>query len=138
MPTTYEICGDEAWVHCNPPLNRYWCFFGGLFGEISAMDALETDLRKCARAHSFLSEFKWTAIASSSLVAFKALVDVVFEHLRTKEIRYRQVFLDRALVHVPSFDDPELSDLDIQFRICYQFLKHSFGLKYLPKARTDD
>ncbi|CAA7613454.1 hypothetical protein MCP1_120001 [Candidatus Terasakiella magnetica] len=33
MPKTYEIYADEAWTHCNPPLNRYWCFFGGIMGR---------------------------------------------------------------------------------------------------------
>ncbi len=134
MPKSYEVCGDEAWVHGNLPLNRYWCFFGGLFGETPAIDALETDLRASASSNQFLSEFKWSSISPASLAAYIGLVDVLFEHIRTRGIKFRQVFLDRALVHYPSPGDPVLTDLDIQFRICYQFIKHSFGLQYLPQA----
>jgi hypothetical protein len=46
MALQYEICGDEAWTHVNKPLNRYWCFWGGLLAQANEMDHLETELRK--------------------------------------------------------------------------------------------
>ena len=136
MSLTYEICGDEAWTHTNLPLNRYWCFFGGLFALESDADRLETELRNCASNHNFRHELKWSNLSVQNLDIFKALVDILLSHIENHNIKYRQVFLDRQFVHVPSHTELPLSDLDIQFRICYQFLKHSFGLSFMPMAEN--
>ncbi|MFZ0828441.1 MAG: hypothetical protein WAO02_13560 [Verrucomicrobiia bacterium] len=134
MPRVYEICGDEAWTHTNKPLNRYWCFFGGLLASQSDSDELEGVLRKCIERHGHGQEVKWKNLDTVNLGIYKELVDILADYLQNREVRYRQVFLDRTYVHVPDLHNPPLSDLDIQFRICYQFLKHSFGLSYLPAA----
>ncbi|MFQ5957810.1 MAG: hypothetical protein ACE5LF_00425 [Alphaproteobacteria bacterium] len=44
------------------------------------------------------------------------------------------MFLDRSYVRVPRHGDPEESELTGQFKLYYQFLKHAFGLRYLPLA----
>jgi hypothetical protein len=134
MALIYEICGDEAWTHTSQPLNRYWCFFGGLFALESDADRLETELRHCAARHNYRNEIKWGKLSIQNLSLHKELVDILFNNIEKQNFKYRQAFLDRAFVHVPSPADPQLSDLDIQFRICYQFLKHSFGLSYMPKS----
>jgi len=48
------------------------------------------------------------------------------------------MFYDRACVRIASLFEPKTSELDVQFKLCYQFLKHSFGLKYLPPAAPGD
>lgn len=131
---TYEICADEAWTHTGPPLNRYWCFFGGLFGLESCLDRLETSLRKVARTANYNLEVKWSNLSERDYDTYLLLVDTFFNHLSTDEIRYRQVFLDRSYVYVPKPGSSPLSDLDVQFRIYYQFLRHCFGLSFLPQA----
>jgi hypothetical protein len=136
MALIYEICGDESWTHTSPPLNRYWCFFGGLFALQNDADRLETELQQCLVKQNHRNEIKWGKLSIQNLSLYKELVDIFFDNLQKHELKYRQVFLDRACVHVPSLGDPLLSDLDIQFRICYQFLKHSFGLSYMPRAAS--
>jgi hypothetical protein len=134
MPTIYEICGDEAWTHTNPPLNRYWCFFGGLLATESDADRLETALRACKARRNYKPEVKWGNVTPPCLSTYKELVDIFFDHLLRYELRYRQIFLDRSFVHVPTDDEPARTTLDVQFLICYQFLKHSFGILHLPRA----
>jgi hypothetical protein len=134
MPLIYEISGDEAWTHTSQPLNRYWCFFGGLFALENDADRLETELRNCASKHNYRNEIKWGKLSIQNSGLYKELVDILLSNIENHDFKFRQVFLDRAFVHVSSPTDPPLSDLDIQFRICYQFLKHSFGLSFMPKA----
>lgn len=130
----YEITADEAWTHTSLPPNRYWCFFGGIFGPESDCDRLETALRAVVVREGLNGEVKWSSVTGRNIVAYKLLVDEFFRHISAHGLTYRQVFLDRSYVHVPDPGAPVLSPLDIQFKIYYQFLKHHFGLRYLPAS----
>lgn len=44
MAKVWEIAADEAFTHQTPPLNRYWCFFGGVCGSEAVLDRLEKRL----------------------------------------------------------------------------------------------
>jgi hypothetical protein len=135
MPVArYEISADEAWTHTSQPPNRYWCFFGGVFGPESSCDRLETSLRAIVAAKKLRGEIKWSSVTDQNIQCYKLLVDTFFTHIENGNLVYRQMFLDRSFVHIPSPNDPPLSPLDVQFRICYQFLKHSFGLRYLANS----
>ena len=138
MTSIYEICADEAWTHTNKPLNRYWCFFGGLMGSERSADRLETELRKCIESHHpFRREVKWSRLDSFNSQLYTELVDIFFENLIENDLRYRQFFLDRSYVWKrDTFEDR--SELDVQYRMYYQFLKHHFGLKYLPFLSNSD
>ena len=136
MPSIYEICGDEAWTHTNGALNRYLCFFGGLLCLENEADRLETDLRRVLGRRGHRQEIKWSNLSPIHLSIYKELVDLLFDHLLSRQVRFRQIFLDRQFVYIPPVGEPAVSDLDLQFKICYQFLKHSFGLKYLPAAAS--
>jgi len=65
---------------------------------------------------------------------YRELLDEFFACLETRNVKYRQLFLDRMHVRISDPLEDEPSDLDIQFKIYYQFLKHHFGLKFLPQA----
>lgn len=134
MSHTYEIYADEGWTHCGQPLNRYWCFFGGILGPEATLERLNTELKKIKADHSVKSEIKWTAVGANNITCCQAMVDCLFRHIRTYGIKYRQLFLDRALVHVIPEGTAIDSDLTVQFKICYQFLKHAFGLRYMPRG----
>jgi hypothetical protein len=77
-------------------------------------------------------EVKWSSVTGLNLSTYKLLVDTFFHLIRNSNLIYRQIFLDRAFVHVSTPSEAKRSDLDVQFLICYQFLKHHFGLRYLP------
>ena len=136
MGRTYELCADEAWTHNNPPLNRYHCFIGGLFGERPDIDRLETNLFEIIQAHRYPLEVKWSNVSPEWLTLYKELTDTFFAHLTNSDIRYRQVFRDRSYIHVPETEAQELSSLDMEFRVYYYFLKEAFGLQYLPLAEN--
>ncbi|MCK6569718.1 hypothetical protein L6V77_01250 [Myxococcota bacterium] len=130
----FEIYADEAWTHGGEPLNRYWCFFGGILGLESALDRLNTDLGKIKASHQATGEVKWTNVKASNLQCCKDMVDCVAQQIREGHIRYRQMFLDRQFVRIAPNGEVEADGLTVQFKLFYQFLKHAFGLKYLPVA----
>src|SRR5208337_5428505 len=97
MPVArYEISADEAWTHTSLPLNRYWCFFGGIFGPEADCDRLETALRAIVAADRLRGEVKWSSVTGRNLASYKRLVDQFFDHLGNYHLTYRQIFLDRA------------------------------------------
>jgi hypothetical protein len=128
----YQIFADEAWTHGGNPLRRYWCFLGGVFGLQPDLDRFDSELRKIIRHHGIQSEVKWSNLRANNLACFKDLADCLFHNLANDNLKYRQTFLDRRNVWIPSRGEIPLSDLEVQYRIYYQFLKHAFGLRHLP------
>jgi len=128
----YEIYADEAWTHGNEPLNRYWCFHGGLFGTQPDLDRFETELIKILNNNDHRGEFKWGKLNAHNYQIYIQLVDCLFHHISQEKIKYRQSFLDRSYVYQPKHKEKIGKEIDTQFKIYYQFLKHAFGLKYMP------
>ncbi len=136
MARIYELCADEAWTHGGTPLNRYWCFFGGIFGLESDLSKLELALARIVQTHGHKIEIKWANVSRQSQSLYIELLNEFFSQLTSKDIKYRQRFLDRMHVYVPARNETKQSALDTQYRVYYQFLKHHFGLQYLPRAQN--
>ncbi|AVF46216.1 DUF3800 domain-containing protein [Acinetobacter nosocomialis] len=131
----YQVFADESWTHSSPPLNRYHCFFGGIFGLEQDIDRLDYELRQIAKKHCINTEIKWAKISPTYLNCYKELVDCLAKHILSGKIKYRQMFKDRSY----HFDNQQgFSELDMQFRLYYQFLKNSFGFKYLPILKNNE
>ena len=131
----YEIYADEAWTHSSPPLLRYHCFFGGIFGSQSLLGRLETELIKIKQVNNLASaEVKWSALKPAKLLAYIQLIDCFFDHLDSANLTYRQMFRDRSFVYCDQSGNTssEKTELDVQFMLFYQFIKHSFGIQFLP------
>lgn len=138
MSSRFEIYADEAWTHGNPPLRRYWCFYGGVFGPEAALDRLDTRLRRVKGAHKVSGEIKWNKLTPHLLPCYIDFVDCLLDSVEAGDAKWRQMFCDRAHVRVPEPGEPPASRLDVQFKLCYQFLKHSFGLCHLPRGTVDE
>ena len=96
---------------------------------------MESALRRVLEKATDRREIKWANVSADGLSLYRDLVDQFFCSLEcSPSITYRQIFLDRSFVYLPKDGTPTRSDLDVQYRVCYQFLKHSFGLQYLPRA----
>jgi hypothetical protein len=134
MGKVYEICGDDSWTHCNLPLNRYWCFYTGLLMSPTEADRLETALHKIKQAHGFKLEIKWSNVSPEWLDFYKELANDLFLRVANNDIKLRQIFCDRSFEYIPEPGEPPATHLDIQFKICYQFLKYCFGIEFLPRA----
>lgn len=134
----YEIYADEAWTHQSLPLRRYWCFYGGIFGAEAELGRLDTALRACAAAQGLGGEVKWSNLRPHNVAKYRAFVDCLLTRVDAGTVRWRQMFCDRSFARVPPAGEQPVSDLDVQFKLCYQFLKHSFGLEYLDKGTTHE
>ena len=128
------IYADEAWTHQSKPLRRYWCFYGGMFGTEGDLGRLDVALRRCLADRGVNGEVKWARVAPHNVAKYRAFTDCLFDDIERGRVRWRQMFCDRAYVRVPSPNEAPVTDLDVQFKLCYQFLKHSFGLEYLEAA----
>ena len=128
----FIIYADEAWTHNSPPLNRYHNFFGGIFGEEKYIDKLTHDLLKIKSNHKCPNiELKWSNLDEKNVCMYKDLIECLSNHILSGRIRYRQMFKDRSYHYV---GEKTGTELDIQFKQYYQFLKHSFGFKYINSA----
>ncbi|MBM7342706.1 DUF3800 domain-containing protein [Pantoea coffeiphila] len=128
----YQIFADEAWTHGTPPPNRYHCFFGGIFGLESDVDRLQTELTKIKMRNGITQEVKWSNVSPENVTYYHELIDCIKNHILNNNIKYRQMFRDRVYHPVPLPEQAPQSELDIQFLVYYQYLKHSFGCEYLP------
>lgn len=133
----YEIYADEAWTHGGAPPNRYFCFYGGIFGLSSDLDRLDGELRKILRAHNARGEVKWSNLTTKTERLFRELVECLGRYIESGAVRYRQMFCDRSCVRESVPGEAEVSELDVQFKLFYQFLKHAFGFKHLPATSVD-
>ena len=128
----YIIYADEAWVHRSQPLNRYHNFFGGIFGEEKYIDRLNADLTKIINKYSLPRiEIKWSNLDSRNNDMYKELIICLSNHIISGKIRYRQMFKDRSYHYVGESPGTEL---DVQFKQYYQFLKLAFGFQYLDQT----
>jgi len=103
-------------------------------GPKADIDRLELKLFEIVSNHGYKWEVKWKNLSPRWLRLYIELVDELFVHLTNYEVRYRQAFRDRSFVYVPDPDEPPASILDVEFKMCFQFLKHAFGIKFLPPA----
>lgn len=131
MSLIHEIFADEAWTHGSSPLRRYWCFYGGIFGLEPDLFRLDKKLRSVQTSRKTSGEIKWSSLTPATLDVYKKFADCLFDAIENGPIKYRQMFCDRSLVRVAPYGESPVSDLDVQFKLCYQFIKHSFGIEYL-------
>ncbi len=125
----YQLFADEAWTHNSEPLGRYHYFFGGIFGLESDLDRLDFALKNIVKKHGVNTEIKWNKVSPKYMDCYKEMVDCLTDFILCHNIKYRQMFKDRSYHYE---NDEDTSDLDIQFKLYYQFLKHAFGFQYLP------
>lgn len=130
----FQIIADEAWTHDGGEPNRYWNFFGGLFGTEEELGRLETELKAIKIKRPDVHEVKWGRLKPPTLGLYKELVDCCATHIERHSVRYRQMFADRAYVPTYPRSGEARTALDVQFRLWYQFIKHAFGLRYLPQG----
>lgn len=101
-------------------------------GRSTELDRLDTALRAVIAKHGIKGEAKWNKLSAANLNCYKELVDTLMSHMKVDGIKYRQMFLDRSYVWKPLPGEPNPKDLDTQFKLYYQYIKHHFGIQYLP------
>ena len=125
----YIIYADEAWTH-SQPLYRYHCFFGGFLSTNDEFLILENRIKILKKTYKYHKEIKWNNISKRDIDFYNQVLNEVDIFLRKSDhTKYRQFFMDRSRVYtgIPS------TLLETQFKVYYQFLKHSFGFQYIEQ-----
>lgn len=121
----------EYWIFCDESVQKgahYSDFYGGVIVPAQRHADVENALRIRKAQIGFLKELKWQRVSEMWLDGYRAMVTAFFDHLRSGDVRMRVMFRKNE-------EDPErpvsLGD-DRYFKLYYQFIKHAFGLAYVP------
>lgn len=111
----------------------YGDFFGGCLVSSSHLNQIIDALDAKKRALNLNGELKWTKVTANYLDKYTEIVDLFFEFIKAGKIKVRIMF--RNINDIPSHR-PTDSD-EKYFKLYYQFIKHAFGLKYIPQKCED-
>ncbi|MDP7837061.1 DUF3800 domain-containing protein, partial [Acinetobacter baumannii] len=80
--------------------------------------------------YKYTKEIKWANISNQDIDFYNQLIDLIFQFLqKSQDSKYRQFFMDRARPYV---GEP-CSNIEAQFKVYYQFIKHSFGFQFIEE-----
>lgn len=113
---------------------KFGDFFGGCiinskdqYEVISRLEQKKTEL-------NLTSEIKWTKVTENYLNKYIEIIDLFFDLIEEGKVKVRIIF--RETKDKPPKSE-ESSYIDAKyFKLYYQFLKHSFGLKTIPAELT--
>lgn len=122
----------EYWIFCDESVQegvKFSNFFGGVIVSASRHAEVENQLRIAKAEIGFLKELKWQRVTEQWLDGYLRMITAFFKVIRHGDVRLRMMF--RA-------NDPEMKNLkralrdESYFKLYYQFIKHAFGLAYVP------
>lgn len=126
----YIIYCDES----NSNGSKFSDFFGGCIVSSKDWRPVTDALKAKKKELNLFGELKWTKVTAQYLNRYIDIVDLFFDFVREGKIKIRVMF--RKNEDVPTSFATRHSD-DKYFKLYYQFLKHSFGLKDIPQTGED-
>lgn len=122
----------EYIIFCDESVSKgkfYSNFYGGLIVGASQYERITNRLNELKRSLNLLGEIKWSKVTERYLPKYEEVVRVFFEEVVSRNLKVRIMFSHNA--HQPQ----GLTEEDLEhgyFKLYYQFIKHAFGLAYLP------
>lgn len=136
----YEIYSDESFTHIKDIKTRFCFFFGGIFGSHQDTSLLHNQLQAIKDEYPLNKEVKWNNLDFHNANFYKKLLEQFFNTLEdnNSSIKYRQFCVDRKFVpqdkkELYLKDISSVYNIDTQFKLYYQFFKHSFGIAGFPE-----
>lgn len=126
----YIIYCDES--NSNGP--KYSDFFGGCIVNSRDWRYASQALEAKKKELNLFGELKWTKVTAQYLERYIEVIDLFFDFIQAGKIKVRIMF--RSNADQPSDSAMRHSD-DKYFKLYYQFLKHSFGVKDMPGSKED-
>lgn len=121
----YIIFCDESEKH-----GRYYSnFYGGLIVAASHYERVTRRLEQKKLDLNLYGEVKWEKVTQRYLPKYQELIRLFFEEVIQNQIKVRIMFRQNA--QQPQGLTPELIEMEY-FVLYYQFIKHAFGLGFLP------
>lgn len=104
-------------------------FYGGVRVGASELTAVNAALLARKQALGLTSEVKWEKTDATNVERYEKMMRAFFEAVQAHSLAVRVMFTQN--VHVPR-GLTEAHVADAYYILYYQFLKHAFGLRYLP------
>ncbi len=123
---------SEYWIFCDESIQsgpKFSHFFGGAIVPASRHAEIENHLRVLKAKIGFLHELKWQRVSEQWLEGYEKMMTGFFDLLRHGKVRMRVMFSDNRVI--PQGLSRAERDA-AYFKLYYQFIKHSFGLRYIP------
>lgn len=121
----YILFCDESDRH-----EKYYSnFYGGAMVGSSHYQRITDRLNETKSRLNLYQEVKWKKVTVPYLEKYQELMRVFFEEVAAGHVRIRIMFHQNA--HLPTGLSREQLDREY-FLLYYQFVKHAFGLKYVP------
>ena len=108
-------------------------FYGGCMVESDVLASVIARLDAKKRELNFFGEVKWQKVTENYRAKYEALMAAFFDELRAGHVKVRIMFTQNTR------DRTDLPPEKLQggyFKLYYQFLKHAFGLPYMPNSAT--
>lgn len=105
-------------------------FYGGVLVGASQYQRITRLLNEKKNELNLLGEVKWSKVSELYLPKYQELIRCFFQEVAANNLKVRIMFSQNAWQ--PTGLTKE--DIELQyFKLYYQFIKHSFGLRYIEK-----
>jgi hypothetical protein len=123
----YTIFCDES-----DRAGRYYSnFYGGVIVGAKRLMPLNDFIEQKKHELNLHKEVKWEKVSERYLPKYQELVHEFFERVRHGDVKVRVMF--RQNINVPVNLSKEQKENEY-FMLYYQFIKHCFGLRFLPHS----
>lgn len=113
---------------------RYGDFFGGCLISSTDLQYVADSLEQKKCMLNLNGEIKWTKVTANYIEKYEQMMDLFFQFVKNGKIKVRIMFRD--INDVPSHRPPHGDD-EKYFKLYYQFIKHAFGLRFIPSNEED-
>lgn len=122
----------EILIYCDESVKngtKFSNFYGGLLIFSDQYQRITNNLNQYLVNNNINGEVKWQKVGTTYLDKYKELVDIIFSEVKLGNIKIRIMFQKNTNVKKNLTKEQRENTY---FLLYYQFLKHSFGLRYLP------
>lgn len=108
---------------------KYSDFFGGCIINSNDQYEVNNALNQKKQELNLNAEIKWTKVTENYLSKYIEMIDLFFDFIEIGKIKVRIMFRETG-----EGDESNIEKTvdDKYFKLYYQFIKHSFGLKSIP------
>jgi len=107
----------------------YSNFYGGAIVGASKYEKITNELNSLKEKHNFFGEIKWSKVSANYLDKYEKIISGFFKYVAQDDLKIRIMFTHNR--NVIKDISPGKRDLEY-FLLYYQFIKHAFGLRYIP------
>jgi len=104
-------------------------FYGGVIVGASQINRINDLLGQAKENADIHSEIKWEKVGPSEFERYKAFIKTYFDEIAKGTLKMRVMFTQNIHVAINLTSEQRRNEY---FNLYYQFLKHGFGLAYMP------